>query len=83
LLAYYYLLINVITFGVWGLDKYRAIQQQWRIPERWLYTLTIAGGCFGALAGMSLFRHKTRKLHFWILGIACSVIHAWLIFQTL
>ncbi len=76
MLAYYYISINIITFVIWGVDKYRAIQQQWRISERMLFALVIFGGCFGALAGMSLFRHKTRKLRFWILGIACSVIHA-------
>lgn len=72
MLAYYYGIINVVTLLVWGIDKYRAKMSQWRIPERWLVTLILAGGSFGALVGMLLFRHKTRKLHFWILvGMGC------------
>ncbi|MBN1538369.1 MAG: DUF1294 domain-containing protein [Anaerolineales bacterium] len=77
----YYAFINVVTFVIWGIDKFKAEQRQWRIPERTLIALIIIGGAFGALAGMSLFRHKTRKTYFRVLGIVCSVIHAVLIFQ--
>lgn len=79
----YYMIINVITFAVWGIDKSQAVQSQWRVPERWLAGLTVLGGAFGALAGMSFFRHKTRKILFWIMGITCCVIHAILILQFL
>ncbi len=79
----YYVLINVITLVVWGIDKYKAVQHLWRIPERWLFALVLVGGSFGALAGMSFFRHKTRKLLFWILAIICSVIHTVLILLML
>jgi uncharacterized membrane protein YsdA (DUF1294 family) len=75
MIIYYYLLITILTFLVWGFDKLRAIQHKWRVPERSLITLIMVGGAFGALAGMLLFRHKTRKLMFkiWI-GLGC-VIH--------
>ncbi len=75
----YYAVLTVATFLVWGFDKYRAKMNHWRVPERALFTLAFVGGAFGALAGMYLFRHKTRKTHFWILiGLAC-VIHAGII----
>lgn len=73
--ANFYLIINIITFLAWGFDKLRAVQHSWRVSERLLIFLTLIGGAFGALAGMLLFRHKTRKLMFkiWI-GLGC-VIH--------
>ena len=75
MLVRYYIIFNLITLLVWGFDKLRAVQHGWRVSERLLIFLIIAGGAFGALTGMLLFRHKTRKLMFkiWI-GLGC-VIH--------
>lgn len=56
--------INVIAFAVYGLDKKRAIHDEWRIPEATLLTLAAACGSVGALFGMYTFRHKTRKPKF-------------------
>ena len=56
--------INVIAFAVYGLDKKRAIHDEWRIPEATLLTLAAAFGSVGALFGMYTFRHKTRKPKF-------------------
>ena len=75
MLIRYYLVINLITFLVWGFDKWRAQNQQWRVSERILFSLIIIGGAFGALGGMQIFRHKTRKNMFWIIGILAAVIH--------
>jgi len=75
MLTFYYLIINLLTFLVWGFDKLRAVQHAWRVAERLLLFLIIAGGAFGALAGMLLFRHKTRKLMFKVMiGLGC-VLH--------
>lgn len=75
----FYAVLTLVTFLVWGFDKYRAKMNQWRVPERALFTLAYGGGAFGALAGMYLFHHKTRKTYFWVLiGLAC-VIHAGII----
>ena len=65
----YYIIINLVTLLIWGVDKNRAIRQQWRIPEKWLFFLALIGGAFGALAGMLLFRHKIRKARFWLFVI--------------
>jgi len=72
----FYAVLSGVTFMVWGFDKYRASLHQWRVPERLLLTLTFVGGAFGALAGMSLFRHKTRKTHFWLLVMLACIVHA-------
>ena len=60
----YFIVINLLTFLLYGLDKYKAIRQEWRIPERALLLMAFVGGAFGALAAMRIFRHKTRKGRF-------------------
>ena len=57
----YFAVINLITFILWGVDKMKAAARQWRIPEKTLHLLIIAGGGLGALAGMFFFRHKTQR----------------------
>lgn len=66
----YLLAINILTFVVFGVDKYKAIKKQYRVPEKTLFLLAVMGGSAGALAGMFAFRHKTRKWYFRI-GIPC------------
>ena len=68
--------LNFINFLLFGYDKFQAKQGGWRIPERVLLGLTLFGGGIGALAGMLVFRHKTRKNIFWVaafLGIVLSI----------
>lgn len=60
----YFIVINLLTFLLYGLDKYKAIRQEWRIPERALLLMAFVGGAFGALSAMRIFRHKTRKGRF-------------------
>lgn len=61
MLLTYILLINIMTFLLFGEDKRRAGQQKWRIPEKTLLLFTLFGGSVGALLGMYVFHHKTRK----------------------
>jgi len=78
-LVIYYLLITIVTFAAYGIDKRKAIKNQWRIPERALISLAFLGGFLGAIAGMSIFRHKTKKLKFRILVPIASILHIILI----
>lgn len=64
----YLLLINAAAFTLMLADKVKARKRLWRIPERVLFGSALLGGSIGALAGMYLFRHKTRHLSF-TLGI--------------
>ena len=61
---YYLAAINLITFFVYGIDKWRAKRGAWRIPEKTLFLLPILGGSVGAIAGMKVFHHKTRHWYF-------------------
>ena len=75
-LFYIYLALTIVTFAAFGIDKFRAQTHRWRIPERALLGLALAGGAFGALAGMLLFHHKTRKAYFWWWVLLGCLIHA-------
>ena len=63
-LFYYLIAVNVLAFVLMGLDKRRAKKNAWRIPERTLFLLPLLGGALGGVAGMRLFRHKTRHWYF-------------------
>ena len=63
-LVYYLIGINVLTFLVYGADKWKAQRSKWRIPEDTLIWMAIVGGSVGALLGMYLFRHKTKHKKF-------------------
>lgn len=58
--------INVLSFCMMGIDKWKAKRGRWRISERTLFLISIFGGSIGALIGMHLFHHKTKKRHFLI-----------------
>lgn len=60
----YLVLINLAAFMAFGIDKSRARNHAWRIPEKTLFLLAAVGGSIGALLGMFFFRHKTRHLSF-------------------
>ena len=55
----YVLAINIVAFIAFGIDKYKAKRDKWRIPESTLLTMAVLGGSIGALAGMKIWRHKT------------------------
>ena len=60
----YLILMNLIGFGLMGVDKQRARRRDWRIPEKILFGAALLGGSVGAWAGMYLFHHKTRHWYF-------------------
>lgn len=60
----YLILMNLIAFALYGIDKRRAKQGAWRISEYTLLFVALLGGSLGALLGMRYFRHKTRHRKF-------------------
>ena len=63
-LGIYLLTVNLVLFALMGIDKQKAIKGKWRIPEKTLFGLALAGGSIGGIAGMQLFRHKTKHASF-------------------
>ena len=64
ILFYYLIAVNVLAFVLMGVDKRRAKQNAWRIPEKTLFGLSLLGGSAGTWAGMYAFRHKTKHWYF-------------------
>ena len=62
----YIILINLISFTMFGADKARAVRGRWRISEPALIASALLGGSVGALAGMKIFHHKTKHRKFTI-----------------
>ncbi|MDY6328413.1 MAG: DUF1294 domain-containing protein [Lachnospiraceae bacterium] len=69
----YLIVINIIAFAMMGIDKRKAIKRRWRIPEKSLFLSAILGGSIGAIAGMQLFRHKTKHTKF-VIGMPAILI---------
>ena len=63
-LLYYLIAINAITFIIYGIDKWKARKNKWRIPESTLLLLAVFGGSIGAFLGMRVWRHKTMHKKF-------------------
>ncbi len=73
----YLIIINTITFFIYGADKFLAIKNYYRISEKILYLFSVIGGVLGALLGMFFFRHKTSKLRFYLVNIVSMLV--WII----
>lgn len=64
IIAGYFLVMNLIGFAIMGIDKRRAINRLWRIPESTFFIVALIGGSLGSIIGMQVFRHKTKHWYF-------------------
>jgi uncharacterized membrane protein YsdA (DUF1294 family) len=73
------ILVNCISICLYGFDKYRAVRGEGRLSE---FSLLVqaALGPFGALLAMIFFRHKIRKLKFFVVPLFLLVQIALLYF---
>ena len=60
----YLLAVNIATFFLYGIDKYKAKKGKWRISEATLLTMAAIGGSIGAWTGMRIWHHKTMHKKF-------------------
>ena len=56
--------VNVVAFGYYGFDKYRAVHGRRRVPEIVLLGFAAVGGVPGSLLGQFVFNHKISKSRF-------------------
>ena len=63
-IVYYLIIINIVTFLVYGIDKWKAKKSLWRVRENSLLMLAILGGSIGAWLGMKVWHHKTLHKKF-------------------
>lgn len=73
LILLYLLIINALSFLLMLVDKRKAQKNLWRIPERTLFTAALFGGSIGSIAGMYLFRHKTKHWYF-VIGMPAILL---------
>lgn len=69
----YFVTINLLTFLIMYIDKKKAKKGKWRIKESTLFILVLLGGGIGGIAGMYIFRHKTKKMRF-VIGFPAILI---------
>ena len=67
ILLLYLIIINLLGFVLYGVDKVKSKGKSRRVPERTLLWVARLGGGLGCWLGMMLFRHKTKHNHFMIL----------------
>lgn len=75
IIFYYFLAINIFTFAIYAIDKYKSTHNKWRIPEKRLVLFAGIGGSLGALLGMLVTRHKIRKPKFYITVPIFLILH--------
>ena len=75
LLAGYYLILNVVAYGLFFIDKQKAIHHHYRIPNRVLIGIILLGGVVGAGLAMKQFHHKTQQPAYKVALAAATVIH--------
>jgi uncharacterized membrane protein YsdA (DUF1294 family) len=73
-----YALINAASYILYGMDKFKARNDKWRISESSLLIASLFGP-IGALLGMQQFRHKTQKPIFKFLVPAFAGVHLLLV----
>ena len=64
LILIYLVAVNVVTFFLYGIDKWKAKRSKWRIPEATLLGMAVIGGSIGAWLGMRVWHHKTMHKKF-------------------
>lgn len=73
----WFLLANVLTLVIYGIDKTAARKTWRRVPESTLLVFGVVGGWPGAIVGQQLFRHKTQKQPFktyFIISVLVSIL---------
>ena len=83
ILAYagWLVLLSIIAFIVYGVDKSKAKKGKWRTKEITLLLLSFLGGAFGGFPAMLVFHHKTKGEHwyFTVVNILGLMIHTTLL----
>lgn len=69
ILAIIFGVLSVITFFMYGVDKFKAQRGKWRISEKTLLISSFIGGAVGGFLAMQLFRHKTKHWYFNVVNI--------------
>ncbi|MDM1296990.1 DUF1294 domain-containing protein [Empedobacter falsenii] len=75
-----FILINLLAFFLFKIDKKKAVRGQNRISEITLCSVTLVGGTIGSILAMQIYRHKTKKSSFIfkiLIIVAIQVLIIW------
>ena len=72
-LLIYLLLINIVSFILFAIDKGKAKRKKWRISKKILLITSFLGGATGSLMAMVIFKHKLSKKSFYI-GVPVFIV---------
>jgi len=78
--AAYLVVINLVAFVLYFIDKEKAKRNKWRIKEAVLLGVGFFGGAIGALAAMKTFRHKTKHYYFYVVNVLGLLVDAGIIY---
>jgi len=59
-----YIGASVLAFATYGIDKFAAVSDSWRVPEYVLLLIGLLGGWPGAIVAQQVMRHKSSKASF-------------------
>ncbi|MBR5996934.1 MAG: DUF1294 domain-containing protein [Bacilli bacterium] len=83
ILAYagWLVLLSIVAFIAYGVDKRKAKKGKWRTKEKTLLLLSFLGGAFGGFPAMLVFHHKTKGEHwyFTVVNLLGLMIHTTLL----
>ena len=86
IIIFYLVIININTFFLYGIDKWKAQRSRWRVPESVLLGMAAIGGSVGAWLGMQVWRHKTQHAKFRfgvpIILIVQVALLVWILYRT-
>lgn len=82
-LLLYLLVINLVSFIMFYIDKRKAIKDKWRIKESSLHLASFAGGVYGSIAAMLLFHHKNRKIKFCIITALALILNIFILVRVI
>ncbi len=73
-MKYYLIIINIIAFILFAIDKYKSIKKSYRISEKTFFIISLLGGFLGLIISGQLFRHKTKKMIFNVIYVISIII---------
>lgn len=77
-----YSALSLLSFCLYGFDKYRATNSGWRLRENMLHVVDLVGGWPGGYVAQQFFHHKTRKRSFqaifWLTVVLHNLLWIWL-----
>jgi len=67
--------MGIVSFSLYGIDKKKAIKNKRRISEKTLLLSSFLFGSIGGLLGMYILRHKTKHWYFVVINVVSLILH--------